>query len=120
MGQEARNSSVLKSWKEIAAYLDISVRTCLRYERKYGLPIHRIDQTTKSAIFACKEELNEWLLSRRASNGALAGGDEAVKAGDEASGAGSAADSGGGSSEGQFLGPFSGLKLAFSGPKIAT
>jgi len=76
MTEAARNHNVLKSWKEIAAYFDVSVRTCLRYEAKYGLPIHRINQSAKSAIFAYKDELDEW-LSRRPANGRLQGDDDA-------------------------------------------
>ena len=35
------HSSVLNSWKEIASYLGRSVRTVQRWEREFGLPVHR-------------------------------------------------------------------------------
>ena len=76
MTEGTRNHNILKSWKEIAAYLDVSVRTCLRYEAKYGLPVHRIDQTAKSGIFAYRDELDDW-LSRKGANGTLQEADKA-------------------------------------------
>jgi len=61
MAQNANNGGLLKSWKEIAAYLDCSVRTCRRWEERYGLPIHRIGNAAKSGIFAYKSEVDAWL-----------------------------------------------------------
>ncbi len=54
------------SWKEIAAYLGCDERTCLRWEKKFGLPIHRAgNRLSKSLVHAYKEELDEWLKRRR-------------------------------------------------------
>jgi hypothetical protein len=54
------------SWKEIAAYLGCDERTCLRWEKQHGLPIHRIgDSQVKSHVFAYREELDEWLRRRK-------------------------------------------------------
>jgi hypothetical protein len=37
------------------------VRTCYRWEKIYGLPIHRIDdKSSRSRVFAYKEEIDEW------------------------------------------------------------
>jgi hypothetical protein len=36
------------SWKEIAVYLSCDERTCLRWEKKLGLPVHRRKGTSKS------------------------------------------------------------------------
>ena len=55
----------LVSWKEISAYLGIDERTCQRWEKKYGLPVRRIDPATKSRVFAFKTELDEWLDMHR-------------------------------------------------------
>jgi tetratricopeptide (TPR) repeat protein len=52
---------ILDSWKEIAVYLNRSVRTCQRFERKLGLPIHRIDDSHRARVFAYKEEIDHWL-----------------------------------------------------------
>ena len=55
------NNDLLSSWKEIAVYLNCDVRTCQRWETKLGLPVYRIDDSSKSSIFAYKEELDVWL-----------------------------------------------------------
>lgn len=54
----------LNSWKEIASYLDVSVRTAIRWEKQYGLPVHRIDDTVNARVFALKSDLDKWQLSR--------------------------------------------------------
>jgi len=56
------DKNLLTSWKEIASYLGRDVRTCLRWEKSFGLPIHRLDpDSEKSRVFAYKDELDEWL-----------------------------------------------------------
>jgi len=55
-------NNLLKSWKEISAYLGRDVRTCLRWEKSFGLPIHRLDpDSEKSRVFAYRDELDKWL-----------------------------------------------------------
>jgi len=50
------------TWKEIAVYLDCDIRTCQRWERKLGLPIHRLDpDSSKTRVFAYKSDIDEWL-----------------------------------------------------------
>lgn len=61
MTKELKKENLLTSWKEIAAYLDCDERTCLRWEKKYGLPVHRIDEISKATVFAYKDELDRWL-----------------------------------------------------------
>jgi len=61
----------LVSWKEISAYLGIDERTCQRWEKKYGLPIRRIDPATKSRVFAFKTELDEWRERMSGLNGSF-------------------------------------------------
>jgi hypothetical protein len=67
MGNTKRDN-LLSSWKEIAAYLDCDVRTCYRWENKYGLPVYRVDEKSKSRVYAYKDELDEWLKSRNTRN----------------------------------------------------
>jgi hypothetical protein len=56
------DNSLLTSWKEISAYLGRDVRTCLRWEKSFGLPIHRLDpDSEKSRVFAYRDELDKWL-----------------------------------------------------------
>ena len=60
------------SWKEIAAYLGCDERTCLRWEKDRGLPVHRAGGgPSKSLVFAYRSELDEWLGKRK--------GEETVK-----------------------------------------
>lgn len=54
----------LSSWKEIAAHLGCDERTCLRWEKKLGLPVHRMEGTSKSRVFAFRDELDRWLSAR--------------------------------------------------------
>lgn len=57
-------SGRLESWKEIAAYLNTSVRTVQRWEESHGLPVHRVLREKRSAVFAYPNELDAWLASR--------------------------------------------------------
>ena len=52
---------LLQSWKEIAAYLGRSDRTCRRWETESRLPIHRIDGSVSGSVFAYKSELDRWM-----------------------------------------------------------
>lgn len=53
----------LDSWKEIARYLGKHQRTVIRWEKKNGLPVHRVPGGSKQAVFAYKEEIDSWLVS---------------------------------------------------------
>jgi len=54
---------ILQSWKEIASYLGRAERTCRRWEKEFGLPVHRMDGSPRASVFAYKEELDRWLDS---------------------------------------------------------
>lgn len=59
----------LDSWKEISKYVGWEVRTCYRWEKLYGLPIHRIDdKSRRSRVFAYKEEIDKWFEERPGKN----------------------------------------------------
>jgi hypothetical protein len=64
MATNSNNQGLLSSWKEIASYLDCDERTCRRYELNFGLPIHRMEGTSKSRVYAYKEELDSWRSER--------------------------------------------------------
>ncbi len=64
-GTEERG--LLASWKEISAYLGVDKRTCARWEKALGLPVHRLEGAPRSRVFAYKEELDGW--RRRRLNG---------------------------------------------------
>lgn len=55
---------ILDSWKEIAAYLKRSERTCRRWEGELGLPIHRLDGTPKARVFTYTDELDRWMAEK--------------------------------------------------------
>lgn len=54
----------LNSWKQIAAYLDVSVRTVQRWERNECLPARRHKHAELSSVFAYRSELEAWWHSR--------------------------------------------------------
>jgi tetratricopeptide (TPR) repeat protein len=54
------DDDLLQSWKEIAAYLGRSERTCRRWETEFRLPIHRMDGSVRGSVFAYKSELDRW------------------------------------------------------------
>lgn len=54
----------LEGWKQIASYMDESVRSLQRKEEKHGLPIHRTDDTPKARVYANKSELDQWQWER--------------------------------------------------------
>ncbi|MGZ5514948.1 MAG: FG-GAP repeat domain-containing protein [Candidatus Aminicenantales bacterium] len=66
MSSNGKKENILTSWKEIAAYLDRDVRTCVRWEQRYGLPIHRLERDSKAKVFAYKDQIDDWLAQRSA------------------------------------------------------
>jgi Tol biopolymer transport system component len=54
----------LESWKEIATYLNRSVRTLHRWEKDEGLPVHRQLHKELGSVFAYKSELDAWSRAR--------------------------------------------------------
>lgn len=66
MAPDGKKENLLTSWKEIAVYLDRDVRTCIRWEKKFGLPVHRLDKDSKAKVFAYKDEIDRWLRDRSA------------------------------------------------------
>lgn len=60
----SNNQGLLSSWKEIAGYLECDERTCRRWELNFGLPIHRMEGTPKSRVYAYGEERDAWRKER--------------------------------------------------------
>ena len=56
-----RRRKVFYSWKQIAYHLGCNERTCLRWEKELGLPVHRMTTSAKSRVFAYKDELDTWI-----------------------------------------------------------
>jgi hypothetical protein len=56
----------LNGWKEIAAHLGKSVRTVQRWERDYGLPVHRLGREGGEIIWVDAFELDAWIITQSA------------------------------------------------------
>ena len=54
---------VLHSWKEIANYMGLGVRTVQRYEAHSALPVRRPSGTTRSSVLAFSDEIDDWLTA---------------------------------------------------------
>lgn len=55
----------LDSWKEIALYTKRSVKTCRRWARELGFPVHWINTgAPRSGVFSYKNEIDRWFQSR--------------------------------------------------------
>ncbi len=52
---------VLKSWKDIAAYLRVGVSTVQRWERDLELPVRRAGGKRGNAVVALSNEVDDWL-----------------------------------------------------------
>jgi TolB-like protein/Flp pilus assembly protein TadD len=54
----------LESWKEVAAYLGRDVTTVRRWEKREGLPVHRLHHTRLGSVYAYTAELDAWRRER--------------------------------------------------------
>jgi len=54
----------LDSWKDIAHYLNRSVRTVQRWEMLEAMPVHRHCHGTGGSVYAYKQEVDAWRSSR--------------------------------------------------------
>lgn len=64
-----KDKEILDSWKAISAYLGRDRKTCYRWEKEFGLPVHRIDdQSSRSKVFAYTSEIDLWLREKAAKN----------------------------------------------------
>jgi len=58
------SADILNGWKEIAVYLDRSVRSVQRWETELELPIHRVRTADGQTVYAVREELDAWRRAR--------------------------------------------------------
>jgi hypothetical protein len=58
------DDELLESWKEASVYLGRNIRTCQYWEKKHGLPVHRLEDSPKARVFAYKKELDIWLKDK--------------------------------------------------------
>jgi len=50
----------MNSWKEIAKYLSVEVRTAQRWAKELDLPVYRRDESQKTFVYAYENELDKW------------------------------------------------------------
>src|SRR5258707_11548781 len=78
----------VESWKEIAAYLGRDVTTVRRWEKREGLPVHRLHHNKLGSVYAYTKELDAWRDDRAPTDARDAPdarqGAEAVRSGDHA------------------------------------
>jgi Tol biopolymer transport system component len=66
----------LRSWKEIAAYLECSVATAQRWEKSEGLPVHRHMHGTAGSVYAYVSDIENWRKQRTVAAGVATGAAE--------------------------------------------
>jgi len=54
----------LRSWKEIAAYLERDTRTAYRWDKEAGLPVRRYTDGSRSSVYAYPSEIEAWRAAR--------------------------------------------------------
>jgi hypothetical protein len=52
---------ILKSWKEIASYLGVGIRTAQRWTLLRGLPVRRPGASRGTAVLGVSDEIDRWL-----------------------------------------------------------
>ena len=57
----AKQRKILKSWKDIASYLGVGIRTAQRWKRERDLPVQQPAAKSRSAVLAIPEEIDKWL-----------------------------------------------------------
>jgi hypothetical protein len=68
---------ILNGWKEISSHLARGVRTAQRWERQFGMPVHRPASKRRTAVVAFPDELDVWLIKNRTRlNSVSPGGDD--------------------------------------------
>src|SRR5467141_3073157 len=59
-GHPDSRSRRLEAWKEIASYLGRDVTTVRRWEKREGLPVHRLHHSKLGSLYAFTAELDAW------------------------------------------------------------
>jgi len=60
----------LNGWKDIARHLGKGTRTVQRWEKLYGLPVHRIGREGGEIVFAFRDEIDRWITGQRSGDAA--------------------------------------------------
>lgn len=63
MPSQIQEKNRLDGWKAISDHLGWHPRTVMRWEQLRGLPVHRVPGGQRNAVFAFRQEIDEWLKS---------------------------------------------------------
>jgi hypothetical protein len=63
MSTQIQEKDRFDGWKAISEHLGWHPRTVMRWEQLRGLPVHRVPGGQRNAVFAFREEIDEWLKS---------------------------------------------------------
>lgn len=63
-GTSRTTRATLNSWKQVAQYFGLGVRTVQRYEQEFELPIRRLSRGRRNSVRAYPHELDSWLLRK--------------------------------------------------------
>jgi hypothetical protein len=72
-----RSFGVLDSWKSIASHLGRTVRTAQRWQRYEGMPVRYHLHRKATTVYAFRDELDQWRVSRSQKKLAPSAADEA-------------------------------------------
>lgn len=64
MAPSVQDRQRLDSWKAIALHLQRDVRTAMRWAHSDGLPVHRIGEGRRRAVYAYRDEIDAWLAAQ--------------------------------------------------------
>jgi len=57
-----KKSEIIKSWKDIASYLGVGIRTAQRWTHDRGLPVKQPGASRRTAVLAISDEIDRWLV----------------------------------------------------------
>jgi predicted DNA-binding transcriptional regulator AlpA len=57
-------TTLLRSWKDIAQYVGTSTKTVQRWERAHEFPVRRVEARKGAVVFGLRVEIDEWILTR--------------------------------------------------------
>jgi Tol biopolymer transport system component len=63
MSTQIQEKDRLDGWKAISEHLGWHSRTVMRWEQLRSLPVHRVPGGQRNAVFAFRQEIDEWLKS---------------------------------------------------------
>lgn len=63
--ERSSHSDFLSSWKDIASYFMVDVKTVQRWEKERGLPVRRIPGDKRGKVFAHRSELDDWVTAHK-------------------------------------------------------